>query len=195
MTTAGRPLRRTSHIAAVQMHEMLTGAPGSQSRTEELGEFWPYLPLLREFIAKRTSADEIEDIVQESLIRIWSRKGATPIKHPKSYLVRVARAVIIDHSRSDRVRHRNHHCELEDRHHPSDPLSPCRILLGREELEIFMERFNRLPLRTRDILTAIRVDGHSFKSVAEKYGVTISAIEKQVAGALQVLAKSLTQNN
>jgi RNA polymerase sigma factor (sigma-70 family) len=174
-------------------HDINEEPPTSCSRAESLRRVWPFLPLLREFVAKRVSANDVEDVVQESLVRVWRREGAAPIDHPKSYLFTIASAVIVDRSRRERVRQRNMHCGLEERHHPSDPLSPPRILLGREQLMIFMRGFERLPSRTRDILLAIRMEGQCFKSVAKRFGISVSAVEKQVTNALRVLSEQLQE--
>jgi RNA polymerase sigma-70 factor (ECF subfamily) len=167
--------------------------PTSCARAESLNRIWPFVPMLREFVARRVSANDVEDIVQESLVRVWRRDGDAPIEHPKSYLVRIAKAVIIDRSRREGTRRMKMHCGLEERHHPNDPLSPHRIVLGREQLMIFMRGFEQLPSRTRDILLAIRMDGQSFKAVAKRFGISVSAVEKVVTGALRVLSEHLKE--
>jgi RNA polymerase sigma-70 factor (ECF subfamily) len=149
--------------------------------------------MLREFVARRVSANDVEDIVQESLVRVWRRDGDAPIEHPKSYLIRIANAVIIDRARREGTRRKKMHCGLEERHHPNDPLSPHRIVLGREQLGIFMRGFEQLPGRTREILMAIRMDGQSFKAVAQHFGISVSAVEKVVSGALRALSEHLKE--
>lgn len=167
--------------------------PTSCARAESLNRVWPFVPMLREFVARRVSANDVEDIVQESLVRVWRRDGDAPIEHPKSYLIRIANAVIIDRARREGTRRKKMHCGLEERHHPNDPLSPHRIVLGREQLGIFMRGFEQLPGRTREILMAIRMDGQSFKAVAQHFGISVSAVEKVVSGALRALSEHLKE--
>jgi RNA polymerase sigma factor (sigma-70 family) len=168
-------------------------APTPCARAESLNRVWPYVPMLRDFVARRVSANDVEDIVQESLVRVWRRDGDTPIAHPKSYLIRIANAVMIDRARREGTRRTKMHCGLEERHHPKDPLSPHRIVLGREQFTIFMRAFEQLPSRTRDILVAIRMDGESFKAVAQRFGISVSAVEKVIASALRVLSEYLKE--
>lgn len=163
------------------------------TRAESLQRIWPYLPLLRQVVTRRVPANDVEDIVQESLVRVWRREGEEPIENPRSYLIRIASAVIIDRARRERTRQLRMHCSLEERHHPNDPLSPHRIVLGREQLAIFVRAFQDLPSRTREIVVAIRMEGQSFKSVAERFGVSVSAVEKQVTNALRVLSTRLRE--
>jgi len=187
-----------NEIASVSYPD--TSLPGTHdptlvpcARAESLNRVWPFVPMLREFVGRRVSANDVEDIVQESLVRVWRRDGDGPIEHPKSYLLRIATAVIVDRSRRARTRRLKLHCGLEERHHPNDALSPHRILLGREQLTIFMRGFEQLPKRTRAIIIAIRMDGQSFKSVAERFGISVSAVEKQVTNALRVLSAQLKE--
>jgi RNA polymerase sigma-70 factor (ECF subfamily) len=160
----------------------------SGARVESLRRVWPFIPSLRKFVGRRVSANDIEDIVQESLVRVWNRVCDEQIENPKSYLLRIASAVIIDRSRRERTRQLKMHCSLEERHHPDDRLSPHRIAVAHEQLTIFVRAFECLPERTREIVTAIRLEGHSFKAVAEGLGITVSAVEKQLAHGLSVLS-------
>lgn len=158
------------------------------TRVESLRRVWPFIPSLRKFVGRRVPANDIEDIVQESLVRVWNRVCDEQIENPKSYLIRIASAVIVDRSRRQRTRRLKMHCSLEERHHPDDRLSPHRIAVAHEQLTILVTAFERLPERTREIVTAIRLEGHSFKAVAEGLGITVSAVEKQLAHALSVLS-------
>jgi RNA polymerase sigma-70 factor (ECF subfamily) len=60
--------------------------------------------------------------------------------------------------------------------------------MGRQELSRFTKELNALPARTRDMLLAIRVEGLSFKTTAERFDVCVSTVEKQVSRALARLA-------
>lgn len=166
-------------------------APSPCMRAESLRLVWPFVPALRKFVGRRVPSNDVEDIVQESLVRVWRRDCDEEIEHPKSYLIRIASAVMIDRSRRERTRRLKMHCSLEERHHPDDRLSPHRIVLAREQLMSFVRAFESLPERTREIVIAIRVEGHSFKAVAHQFGISVSAVEKQVARALGVLSAQM----
>ncbi len=158
--------------------------------------FWeqvrPYLPELRAYLVRRAlQYCDAEDILQETLLRTWARSRCEEITHPKSYLVQVARSVIIDRARRASVRQGKNHCALEDWHHPIDPLDPARVVLAREELVLLAEGVNLLPARTRDILVAVRIRGKSIKVTAEDFGISVSAVEKHLSRALASLAKHI----
>lgn len=155
-----------------------------------LAQFLPYLPIATRYAARKVPPNEVEDIVQDSLVRIMSYCLDPGVQHPKSYLIMVVRAVIVDRMRHDTTRHRRDHCELIEAYHPADSLCPCRILTGRQELQTVINRLDELPGRTRDMLLAIRIEGISFKAAAERYGVSVSTVEKQISRALAHLAES-----
>jgi RNA polymerase sigma factor (sigma-70 family) len=156
-----------------------------------LSQFLPHLPSTRRYAAHKVPADDLEDVMQESLLRILNQSRRGQIHHPKSYLMMTVRAVIVDRMRHDTSRQRKNHCELVDANHPADILCPCRIVMGRQELESAIERLNALPQRTREMLFAVRLEGIGFKAVAARYKVSVSAVEKQVASALAYLAAGL----
>ncbi len=153
-----------------------------------LSPFLPHLAAATRYVARKVRPDEVEDVIQDSLLRIVSHCREIKIHHPKSYLMMVVRTVIVDRMRYETTRRLSDHCELLDAYHPADVLCPCRILTGRQELETAIERLNAMPKRSREMLLAVRLEGASFKATAERYKVSISTVEKQVASALAFLA-------
>ena len=150
--------------------------------------FLPFIPIVTRYAARKVAAHEVNDIVQDSLVRIMAARSNATIEHPKAYFMMVIKAVIVDHLRHDAIVRRRDHCELTDCHHPIDPLNPCRIVTGRQELERFSERLNKLPARSREMLIAVRVEGLSLKEAAERFGVCMSTVDKQISRTLARLA-------
>jgi RNA polymerase sigma factor (sigma-70 family) len=196
----GRCRRRGGYMRNVQSSTRIasTGRPTSakqelscpdgDARDSFLAQFLPHLPAVSRYAARKVRPNEVEDVIQDCLLRIMNHGDRTQILHPKSYLMMVARAAIVDRLRHETARQRKNHCELVEANHPVDALSPCRILIGRQELRSLIDRLQMLPERTRDMLLAIRVEGISFKAAADRYQVSVSTVEKQVASALAYLA-------
>lgn len=147
----------------------------------------PHLPRLRRYLACRVPLDDVEDVTQETLLRMFGRIDSEPMRHPKSYLFQTAHSVVIDRHRRELSRCAFLHCELSDDNHPSDDLSPLRILLAREDTHAVELALHQMPARTREILIARRLEGWSLKSLARRYNVSTSAIEKHVTRALKEL--------
>jgi RNA polymerase sigma factor (sigma-70 family) len=154
---------------------------------DRLQPFLPFLPLATRYAARKISANEVDDMVQESLLRILAARAGA-ITHPKAYLMMTLRAVIVDHLRHNTSTRRSDHCELTEAHHPVDVINPCRVLIAQQDFAQFKSRFEALPPRTREILFAVRVEGLTMKAAADRFGVCLSTVEKQVARALTQLA-------
>lgn len=154
-----------------------------------LERIWPLVPELRGFLLRRAPADEVEDIVQDILLRLCRRARCVRVEQPRSYLYQVANATIIDRHRREASRCAAFHCELSDAAHPVDELSPLRILLAREDVSAAEAVLGMLPERTREILIAMRLEDGSLKSLATRYAISTSAIERHVTRAMKILAR------
>ena len=165
--------------------------PLPRSRDALLAPFLPHIPAVRRYAGRKIAASELDDVLQDSLMRILTVSSTAEILHPKSYLMMVVRTVIVDRLRHDARTLRSRHCELTELHHPADTLSPCDVLIARQDLTRFTEALNTLPPRAREMLLAVRLEGVALKTVAERFGVCVSTVEKQVAKALAQLAAGL----
>jgi RNA polymerase sigma factor (sigma-70 family) len=146
-----------------------------------------FTPALRAFFSRRANANDVEDLVQEVLLRIQKRQPGAVVANVEGYLFEVAANVLIDRGRRDRTRRRSDHCELQELHHPVDDLSPERVLQGRETVARAMAALNELPERTRQVFILVRFEEMSYKRVAQRLGVSVSAVEKHVMKALRHL--------
>ncbi|ESQ74270.1 hypothetical protein ABAC402_14990 [Asticcacaulis sp. AC402] len=59
-----------------------------------------------------------------------------------------------------------------------------RVLIVREDLSNLLLALEDMPPRRREILLLNRLDGLSYSQLAVRYGVTVSAIEKQMMKAI-----------
>ena len=146
-----------------------------------------FTPALRAFFSRRAPVSDVEDLVQEVLLRIQKRKPAPIVNNVEGYLFEVAANVLIDRSRRDRTRRRSDHCELQDFHHPVDEMSPERVLQGREQIARVLATLEALPERTRRVFILVRFEEMSYKLVAQRLGISVSAVEKHVMKALRQL--------
>ena len=66
-------------------------------------EVYPHDGQLRAYLRGRFPDErDVEDVVQESYVRIWKARAATPIRSVKAFLFRVARNVALDRHRRNR---------------------------------------------------------------------------------------------
>jgi DNA-directed RNA polymerase specialized sigma24 family protein len=66
--------------------------------------------------------------------------------------------------------------------------TPDEVLAAEECLESMRVALDAVSRRTRDILFMHRLDGLSYAQIAQRAGLSISAVEKHIASALAILA-------
>jgi RNA polymerase sigma factor (sigma-70 family) len=65
--------------------------------------------------------------------------------------------------------------------------SPRRVLEGREAVKLIVDLLNTLPERTRLAYVLCRIEGLKRKEVAERLGVSVSAVDKHLMAATELI--------
>lgn len=150
---------------------------------------------LTAYFRRRVDGHEIEDLVQDVLFRIHNRRATEEVRNPNSFIFQTAANVLQDRRRRDAARRLSAHRPLEDALHPLDELSPDRVLQAKEDVSRVLAALGELPPRTRAALMLVRYEGLSYKAAAALLGVSVSAVEKHVAKALQVISTRLQDDD
>ncbi|HEX7855317.1 MAG TPA: RNA polymerase sigma factor [Sphingobium sp.] len=147
--------------------------------------------LLRYLSLQGAAGDEAEDIVQEVGLKLTGLDVAS-VAQPRAYLYRMAHNLFLLNRRTEGRRflreeawsgvHSGDPPELDE-----EPSIEAR-LVAREQLALVQGALNRLPERTRDIFRRYRLDGVSQRQIAVDTGISVSAVEKHLARAYQVVA-------
>lgn len=153
-----------------------------------------FIKPLRAFFARKAHRNDVDDLVQEVLIRMHNHKS-DEIKNMDCYIFQVAMNVLRDGYRHDRVRFRSQHCELLEDSHPLDEISPERVVWAREELRQTIAAMSELPERTRMVLVLLRWEGLTYPQVAERMDISVSAVEKHVSRSMRHLLTRLLEDH
>ncbi len=148
-------------------------------------------PQLRSYFSRRVPPGEVDDLIQEVFLRMQVHQCAEPIEHVGGYLFTVAASVLTDRARRRTVRLSNAHTALEEVHHPPESLTPERLLLDREALNLVVEAIVALPPRTRDVFVLHRFEEMSCAAIAAQLGITVSGVEKHIMRALRHLRERI----
>ncbi|MWV27555.1 RNA polymerase sigma factor [Aurantiacibacter rhizosphaerae] len=150
-----------------------------------------YRPALIAFFLRRThDYAEAEDLSHEVFIRI-ADKDDTAFRQTDAYIFQVAANLLRDRGRRSQVR-----SDYASRQRLSDelgidPLDPHRISVGRESLALLTSALEELPERTRQIFMLFRYEQIDQRTIAESFGISVSAVEKHVHRAMAKLIKAL----
>jgi RNA polymerase sigma-70 factor (ECF subfamily) len=138
-------------------------------------------------VARIVPQPEIEDIVQETYVRMCQFDQVGNIRHPRSFLYRTARNLALDHIKRSESRSSVSLTGDEEEHSDgySDLLQPgldvYDQLAAKQEFEIFCEAVQQLPLQCRRVFVMRKVYGYSQKEIARACDIGESTVEKHIA--------------
>lgn len=149
-----------------------------------------YFRRLRTVLMRRgRTREEAEDLIQEAFLKMqeYCERGGQ-VRQPEGFLMRTVLRLA---SNARRDAHRELYCDQSVEDFPllidTSP-TPDEVLAGDQCLQRMREALDAASGRTRDIFLMQRLDGLSYAQIAERTGLSISAVEKHVASALAILA-------
>lgn len=130
---------------------------------------------------------EADDLVQEAWIRLECYQREQPVDEPEAFLMRAALNLSIDAHRARRAR--GEEVVLDEVVLVDGRPGIEAELLARERLARLSVCLGRLNEKTRAIFLAQRVDGMSYQQIAERHGLSVSAVEKHIAKATMLVTR------
>lgn len=146
--------------------------------------------LVRFFGRHARNKADIPDLVQDVYLKLSTTNLPAELDRPDSYVISVARSILIDHHRRHRVRHIDESGPLTDDLACPD-FTPERVIDSRAAAERMQRALLELPVRTQDIFTLRTLQGMKMAEVADLLRVSLSTAEKHHARALAHLAARL----
>jgi RNA polymerase sigma factor (sigma-70 family) len=150
--------------------------------------------LLLLLLRRGRTREEAEDLIQDAFLKMqeYCERGGQ-VRQPEGFLVRTVLRLAAN---ARRDAHRNLYCE-----EPVENLTlivdttptPDEVLAGDQCLERMRDALDAVSRRTRDVFFMQRLDGLSYAQIAQRLGVSISAVEKHIATALAILADANQQ--
>lgn len=157
------------------------GAPLSMQDVER------YRPALLRYLARhlKQHPDEIEDVAQDALLRLYRAGGAEPIDNPEAYLVRIASNLVRDrHRRRQPVFGLDAVAEERFDSIAGEVPGPDRVYEDNRRLEVFLGLLDELPPRCREVFLLQRFEGLTYGAIAHRLGISVSGVEKHMMKAL-----------
>ena len=160
-----------------------------------MGRLPMYFRRLRMLLLRRgRTREEAEDLIQDAFLKMqeYCERGGQ-VCQPEGFLVRTVLRLAAN---ARRDAHRNLYYE-----EPVENLTlivdttptPDEVLAADQCLERMRDALDAVSRRTRDVFFMQRLDGLSYAQIAQRLGVSISAVEKHIASALAILADANQQ--
>lgn len=149
---------------------------------------------LKQRLARRFgSSDFAGEVLHEAwlhLNRIEGSAGEASVHNPTAYLYRLAVNIAVDQKRAD-VRWVAK-IEAESLCHQAvNELDPGRVAEARSELATLARALEDIPPRRRAIFLASRLHNLSHREIAERYGVTVRIVDRELKAALDYFSEVL----
>lgn len=151
-------------------------------------EVLPFERDLMGFIARHSrERDDVIDIRQESYERALTGARAGLPASARRYVFTVARNVLIDRARRARVVSFEQIADLDSILVDDGTRSPDHQAEARDELRRALAGLEQLPPRCREVVRLRRVEGLSIRETAERLGVGLHTVERQLTLGLRAL--------
>ena len=129
---------------------------------------------------------DAEELLHAAYLRLMRYRARRAVENVPAFLVRTAVNIGVDNYRHDRFLadispEETGICE-------SSPLQD-EVLAARARLERVREGLSRLTPRTREIFLMHRLDDMKYREIAERLGISQSAVEKHIAKAALFLTE------
>ena len=139
--------------------------------------------LVRRLTRKTGCTELARDLANETFLKVL---GLAPAKfrlidQPQAFLWRVSVNLLHDWGRARALAERARPL-LEDDDQGS--LDQVRVLESRDKLRRLEQVIERLRPRTREIFLAHRIQGLTYREIADEMGLTVKGVEKQMSKAI-----------
>ncbi len=138
-----------------------------------------------------------EDIVNESFIRLWNKRGEVQSRNYESYMFSIVTNRCLDHLKSLKVKEKN----LEEIQNSSMALLDFEInslegcnptnLFKSEIMELLSRSLDKMPGNAGAIFLANRNEGLTYEEIAARFGIPVRKVTAEIQTALKFLRADL----
>jgi RNA polymerase sigma-70 factor (ECF subfamily) len=154
------------------------------------GQFMEARPLLRRLLAARLgSVEDAEDALQDLWLRIAALEGGH-VEQPIPFFCRMATNLATDRRIAAARRGAREGAWEEVQPQSEEYADPERIVAARGELAQAQARIAQMPERMRQAFTLFRFEDQPQRMIADRMGITVSAVEKLLRRAYHFLQEN-----
>lgn len=128
---------------------------------------------------------DVEDVVQESYLRMWKTRTATPIASARAFLFTVARRLALDWLRRERRSPISAVCEPGQLFALDQRPDAREAAVTAQDTAVLVDAIDSLPARCREVFIFCHLEGLSQREVAARLGLSENTVAVQSARGLQ----------
>jgi RNA polymerase sigma-70 factor (ECF subfamily) len=159
---------------------------GSEQTRWFAAEVQPHESALRRWLrGVFPSLTDVDDIVQESYVRLIRAKEEGKVSYAKAYLFTTARNFAFDLLRRSKVVTIEPVADLTRLSVLEEGQDLAETVSRQQELEMLAEAVRALPERCRQVLTLRLLYGLSHKEIAARLGISTNTVKAQLAKGMR----------
>ena len=145
-------------------------------------------------LALRITLDsaEAEDIVQDTLIRIWNRREQwDEIENIEAFALTICRNLALDRAEKQE----NNHLELDEQRmeRPDQAPTPLDHAQQRDRIKLVRQLVDSLPEKQRSCVQLRDFEGKPYKEIADILGITEQQVKVNIFRARQTIKQRFKQ--
>jgi RNA polymerase sigma-70 factor (ECF subfamily) len=198
-TASSAPMRPVNVDRSASCDEVARDRSDHRLRAAETNElkasvhqlYREYSPRLVRRLTRETGCRELAlELANEAFVRLLQMTPARffGIGHPRAYLTRISMNLLRDRGRSSAIAERSS-ADLEILAEGS--VDQIAILETRDTLRRLELAMDKMKPKTRAIFLAHRLDGLTYAEIAERAGMSVKGVEKQMSKALAKIDRFL----
>ena len=136
--------------------------------------------------------EEAEDIVQDTLIKVWnSRDRWQQLDSIEAYSLTVARNLSLD--RIKKMENQNGSLEDEKTERLDASSNPSERMIQKDKLDIVKRMIDELPEKQRSCIQLRDIEGKAYKDIAQILGITEEQVKINIFRARQTIKQRFQQ--
>ena len=129
---------------------------------------------------------EAEDIVQDTLIKVWNKRDDwQQIDSIEAFSLTICRNMALDRLKKKDNDHES--LEATTTLEPSTTSDPYKLMMQKDRIEAVRKLVNTLPEKQRSCMQLRDFEGKSYKEVAEILGITEEQVKVNIFRARQTI--------
>lgn len=124
---------------------------------------------------------DVDDVIQESYLRMFKARASHPIQSVRAYLYFVARRLALDNLRRNKTATHQAVVDFDPDVVVEEGPSVPEAISKRQEVRLLAEAMQSLPARCREVMFLRKIEGLSQREIAERLTITEATVEAQVS--------------
>lgn len=137
--------------------------------------------------------EDAEDIVQETLIKVWDKRDSwDEIESIEAFSLTICRNLALDHQR----RMENRHLSLDEtpiERPDSRSLSPAEAMISTDRISLVRRLVDSLPEKQRSCMQLRDFEGKSYREIAQVLGITEDQVKVNIFRARQTIKQRFNE--